>query len=290
MNEIWQELQRPAPDSVNVGDRTLRAGSRVRLRPHARGDILDQMLVGRSAIIEGLDASIDGEIHVAVVIEEDPGRDLGEGRYPGHRFFFALDEIEPLDGVGVPTIRPRILVAGIGNIFLADDGFGVAVAQQLASLPQPGGVDARDFGIRGMDLAYAMQKDYDAVILVDAAQRGEPAGTLSVIDARADLDVPPSIETHGMDPVRVLALARALGHVPERVLVVACEPERIVAPEQWDDMDATLSDAVAHSIPGAVDLVQTLIARLMDELRPKTDAGTSAITHVEIDNGEQSRP
>jgi hydrogenase maturation protease len=261
----------------------------VRLRPRARGDILDHMLVGRSAIIEGLDASIEGEIHVAVVIEEDPGRDLGEGRYPGHRFFFALDEVEPLDESGAPAIRPRILVAGIGNIFLADDGFGVAVAQRLASLPQRAGVEVRDFGIRGMDLAYAMQKDYDAVVLVDAAQRGESAGTLSVIDAQADLEAAPAIETHGMDPVRVLALARALGRVPERILVVACEPQRIAAPEQWEDMDATLSDAVLHAIPAAVDLVHSVIDRLVDELRPSNDSRTTQhTTYVETDNGEQS--
>ena len=284
MSEIWQELRRPAPESVKLGDRTLRAGSRVRLHPHARGDILDQMLAGRAAIVEGLDASIEGEIHVAVVIEEDPGRDLGEGRYPGHRFFFALDELEPLDGSHAPAIRPRILVAGIGNIFLADDGFGVAVAQQLASLPQRAGVDVRDFGIRGMDLAYAMQRDYDAVVLVDAAQRGESAGTLSVIDAAADLDAAPAIETHGMDPVRVLALARALGRVPARVLVVACEPERIVLPEQWDEVDATLSKSVTRAIPAAIDLVHSLINRLVDELGPKDESRT----YLETDNGEQS--
>ena len=271
MSEIWQEIRRAAPESVNIGDRTLRAGSRVRLRPHARGDILDQMLVGRSAVVEALDASIDGQIHVAVVIEEDPGRDLGEGRYPGHRFFFAVDEVEPLDSEETPAPRPRILVAGVGNIFLADDGFGVAVAQQLATLPQRAGVDVRDFGIRGMDLAYAMQKDYDAVILVDASPRGESAGTLSVIDARADLDAAPAIETHGMDPVRVLSLARALGRVPGRVLVVACEPERIVTPEQWDEMDGRLSDTVTQSIPAAIDLVHSLIDRLVDELRVKAD-------------------
>ncbi|HEY2378747.1 MAG TPA: hydrogenase maturation protease [Gemmatimonadaceae bacterium] len=275
MSEIWQELRRPAPESVTLGDHTLRAGSRVRLHPRARGDILDQMLAGRSAIVEGLDESLDGVIHVAVTIEEDPGRDLGESRYPGHRFFFALDEIEPLDTAQALRAQARILVAGIGNIFLADDGFGVAVAQRLAALPRRAGVEVRDFGIRGMDLAYAMQKDYDAVVFVDAAPRGEPAGTLSVIDASADLEGPPAIETHGMDPVRVLALARALGRVPARVLVVACEPERIISPEQWDEMDGTMSEAVTRSIPRAVELVHSVIDRLVDELRRDNHAATA---------------
>ena len=288
MSEIWHEIRRDAPESVNIGDRTLRAGSRVRLRPHARGDILDKMLVGRSAVVEGLDASIDGQIHVAVVIEEDPGRDLGEGRYPGHRFFFAVDEVEPLDSDDTPAPGPRILVAGVGNIFLADDGFGVAVARQLATLPQRPGIDVRDFGIRGMDLAYAMQKGYDAVVLVDASPRGESAGTLSVIDARADLDTTPVIETHGMDPVRVLALARALGRVPDRVLVVACEPERIVTPEDWDEMDGRLSDTVTQSIPAAIDLVRSLIDRLVEEIGIEHDTGArEQTTNLETDHGEQ---
>ena len=106
---------------------------------------------------------------------------LGEGRFPGHRFFFALDEVEPLGGVAAAAPAPaRILVAGIGNIFLGDDGFGVEVARRLAERERAPGVDVVDFGIRGMDLAYALQ-GYDAVVFVDAAPRGERPGTLSVV-------------------------------------------------------------------------------------------------------------
>lgn len=278
MSSIWHELRRPPPETVTLGDRTLRAGSRVRLKPRAHGDVFDQLLAGRSATVEGLDEALDGTIHVAVTIDEDPGRDLGEGRYPGHRFFFGVDEVEPIDDAepredGAPG--PRILVAGVGNVFLGDDGFGVAVAQRLASVPQRPGVDVRDFGIRGMDLAYALQREYDAVIMIDAAPRGEPAGTLSVIDASGDASGPAAIDTHGMDPVKVLALARSLGGVPPRVLVLACEPGRLIAPEHWDEMDMTLSDAVTRAVPEAVTLAEQLIARLIDEPRAASAAAAA---------------
>lgn len=279
MSEIWNELRRPAPESVMVGGVELRSGSRVRLRPRPRGDILDQVLAGRSAVVEGLDEGLDGSMHVAVTIEEDPGRDLGEGRYPGHRFFFSIDEVEPIGGGDATGSRhPRILVAGIGNIFLADDGFGVAVSQQLGMRPARTGVDVRDFGIRGMDLAYAMQREYDAVILIDAAQRGAAPGTLSVIDARVDAEGEAVVDTHGMDPVKVLALARALGRVPPRVVVLACEPERVLGGEQWDDMDMTMSGVVTQAVTEAVSVSEMLIDRLMGELLAATAQGVGAHT------------
>ena len=81
-----------------------------------------------------------------------------------------------------------------------------------------------DFGIRGMDLAYELQEDYDAAILVDAVPRGEPPGTLFVIEPDLDEAASRALDAHGMDPVRVLGLARALGALPPRVLVVGCEP------------------------------------------------------------------
>ena len=286
MSDIWNELRRPAPESVTVDGVTLRSGSRVRLRPHARADILDQVLAGRSAVVEGLDEGLDGTIHVAVTIEEDPGRDLGEGRYPGHRFFFAIDEVEPIDDM--TSRRPHILVAGIGNVFLADDGFGVAVSQQLANRPQRAGVDVRDFGIRGMDLAYAMQRDYDAVILIDAAQRGVAPGTLSIIDARVDAEGEAVVDTHGMDPVKVLAFARALGRVPPRVIVLACEPARVLAGEQWDEMDLTMSDVVTDAVAAAVRLAETLIDRLSGELSAAGASHGEVSGHIEHLSGERT--
>jgi hydrogenase maturation protease len=272
MSDIWSELQRLPPESATIDGVVVRRGSRVRLRPRARGDVFDQALDGRLGIVEGIDEGLDGELQVAVTMDDDPGRDLGEGRYPGHRFFFALAEVEPLPAdeqtVMTDTGRPpRLLVAGIGNIFLGDDGFGVAVAQRLAERAWPHGVDVRDFGIRGMDLAYAMQNDYDAVLFIDATPRGEPPGTLFVIDAAIDADGPLSVDTHGMDPVKVLALARALGRVPARVLVVGCEPSAVIAAEAWDEMDMTLSAPVERAVGEAVPLVESLIERVLDELR-----------------------
>ena len=237
----------------------LRRGSRVRLVPRAGGDIFDIALAGRTAVVEAIEEDLEGGRQVAVTLDDDPGRDLGEARFLGHRFFFGLDEVEPLD-----REAPRILVAGIGNVFLGDDGFGVAVARRLSGQELPPEVEVADFGIRGMDLAYALQADYDAVVFVDTAPRGEAPGTLSVIEPELDPDEV-VIDTHGMDPVRVLGLARALGRVPPRVLVVACEPARIVHGEHDEDLVDELSPPVA----AAVDEAAGLVAELAAELRRK---------------------
>ena len=106
--------------------------------------------------------SVEGDVQLAVVLEDDPGRDLGVARQPAHRFFFSTAEVEPLaGGPAVQPGAPSILVAGIGNVLLADDGFGVEAARLLAQRELPGGVKVADFGIRGMDLAYELQEDYD---------------------------------------------------------------------------------------------------------------------------------
>ena len=113
-----------------------------------------------------------------------------------------------------------MLVAGIGNVFLGDDGFGCALAERIGARP---GADVADFGIRGMDLAYALA-DYDVVVFLDATPRGGEPGTLYVIEADLD-DLPAGFDAHGMDPVTVLALAKTLGvgvaaHVRARVRAV----------------------------------------------------------------------
>src|SRR5947209_6334825 len=226
MSGYWGELERPGPDSVLTGEGVeLRPGSRVRLHPRAGGDVFDLALAGRSAVIEAVEQDIEGAITLAVVVEDDPGRDLGLARQPGHRFFFSPAELEPLDDPP-PAEAPaptRILIAGIGNVFLGDDGFGVALADRLARRQLPAGVEIKDFGIRGMDLAFAMQEGYDAVILLDATPRGERPGTLYVIEADGS-DAAPALDTHGMDPVKVLGLVRAFGGAPPRTFVVGCEP------------------------------------------------------------------
>jgi hydrogenase maturation protease len=115
-----------------------------------------------------------------------------------------------------------------------------------------------------MDLAYALQDGYDTVIFVDAAPRGEAPGTVSLIEPDLDLDEV-VLDTHGMDPLRVLALARAIGQVPERVLLVACEPGVVVDGEQDEDLVGELSEPVSAAVGEAMSLVRALVDDLMGE-------------------------
>ena len=161
--------------------------------------------------------------------------------------------------------RPRILVAGVGNIFLGDDAFGVEVVQGLARRPLPEGVRVVDFGIRGLDLTYALLDGYEAVILVDAAPRGETPGTLYVLDLEgaeppAEGEAGPLIEGHGMDPVRVLRLTAAMGGQVGRLLLVGCEPTPLA---EADEMHMGLSEPVRRAVDEAVTLIEELAARLL---------------------------
>ncbi|MEV6834065.1 hydrogenase maturation protease [Streptomyces sp. NPDC051133] len=158
-------------------------------------------------------------------------------------------------------MTPRLLVAGVGNIFLADDAFGPEVIRALDHRPLPPQVRVRDYGIRGMDLAYDLLDGYATAVLVDAARRGHRPGTLSLIEAEPpDGTVPP--EAHGMDPAKVLALATHLGDEPlPRVLVLACEPE--VLPSGDEDLLPGLSTPVRDAVDRAVDALHTLIPALL---------------------------
>ncbi len=263
--DFWREMEKPGPESVVVEGTELRRGSRVLLRPARRGDVLDLALDGRVGVVEATEEDDSGEVHVVVTLEDDPGRELGEARFVGHRFFFRTDEVVPLDFPPAEApVRRRVLVAGIGNVFLGDDAFGVEVVNRLAERELPAGVDVVDFGIRGMDLAYALQEGYEAVVFVDAAPRGEAPGTLSVIEPELDENAEVALSTHGMDPVRVLALARTLGGVPPRTLVVACEPSSVPAGEHDEDLAEGLSAPVAAAVEGAVTLVQSVVRDLIE--------------------------
>jgi hydrogenase maturation protease len=281
----WDALAGRAPRTVEVDGVHVGRGSLVRLRPRAggdggRADVFDAALAGRVAVVESLMQSIEGDVQLAVVLEDDPGRDLGVAnpmggpRSPatwpvpaplGHRFFFSVAEVEPLPGS--PAMRPdapSVLVAGIGNVLLADDGFGVEAARLLAQRELPAGVKVADFGIRGMDLAYELQEDWDVVVLLDAVPRGQAPGTLFVIehDPGDEADGCAALDPHGMDPLRVLALARVLGAVPPRVLVVGCEPAVVVPPDD-ERLVMELSPLVRTAARRAVELVETLIDDLM---------------------------
>ena len=153
----------------------------------------------------------------------------------------------------------RVLIAGVGNIFLGDDGFGVEVVKRLAGCELPEGVEVKDFGIRGMDLAYALQDDYELVVLVDATPRGERPGTVYLIEPEIEDDGEVTLDTHGMDPVKVIKLSRVLGARPTRTLVVGCEPQVIVTGEDYDDMLMELSEPVLEGVEEAVKLVGSLV-------------------------------
>jgi hydrogenase maturation protease len=154
----------------------------------------------------------------------------------------------------------KILVAGVGNIFLGDDGFGVEVALALSRQQLPEGVSVKDFGIRGFDLAYALLDPWDAVIIVDALPRGEPAGTLYVVEPNlAAASAETAINPHGMDPVRVLNLAASQGTISAQVLVVGCEPL-----DFGDELEGRmgLSAPVQAAVEEAAKMVLELAARI----------------------------
>jgi hydrogenase maturation protease len=244
---------------VTVDGVELGRGSRVVLRPRAGADIFDQAIAGKVAVVDRVDEDMEGLVQLAVVVEDDPGRDLGEMRQPGHRFFFSPEEVEPLAGQAEPATR--VLVAGIGNIFMADDAFGVEVARRLAERDLPPGVEVGDFGIRGIDLMYALGEGWDAAVFVDALPRGEAPGTLFVIEPEPE-DGAVALDAHGMDPVKVLSLARQVGDVPERVLVVGCEPAvRMTGAEE--EVVGELSEPVRAAIDEAVALVESVVQELL---------------------------
>jgi hydrogenase maturation protease len=153
----------------------------------------------------------------------------------------------------------KILVAGIGNIFLGDDAFGVEVIQRLSRRPQANSVSVIDFGIRSYDLAYALMDDWELVILVDALPRGGESGTLYTIepDLSELQEAPSTVDAHSMNPVSVLQLVSALGGERKgRLLVVGCEPATV---EADTDGNMGLSEAARVAADEAVHVVEELI-------------------------------
>jgi hydrogenase maturation protease len=272
MNEWeWQLLEDKTPvDHLELAGVEMRAGSRVRLRPRKGGDVMDIALAGQTATIECIEQDYEGKHHVCVVLDNDPGKDMGFMRQPGHRFFFDAEEVEPLSPdeivstIAVP--KPTILVAGIGNIFLGDDAFGVEVARLLGNRKLPAAVRVVDFGIRGFDLAYALQDGYETTILVDACPHGEAPGTLYVIEPDLkSLDDPTApravVEGHAMNPVNVLRMARAMNIELKNVLLVGCEPETLGGEEGQMGLSAVVEAALEE----AVELVESLIGKVLEE-------------------------
>ena len=151
-----------------------------------------------------------------------------------------------------------ILVACIGNIFLGDDGFGVEVARRLADQPMPPGVVLKDFGIRGLDLTYALLDSWDLVILVDACPRGGQPGEVYLIEPDPVDDRDRGIaDAHGMNPMKVLRLVKSMGGPSNRILIVGCEPADLGGDEEGK---LGLSEPVAAAVGKAANIIGALVS------------------------------
>jgi hydrogenase maturation protease len=151
----------------------------------------------------------------------------------------------------------RVLVAGVGNIFLSDDGFGSEAARQLAFTALPKSVSVVDYGIRGMHLAYDLLDGYEALIIIDTASRGGNPGDVVVIEVGPDDLGQGGLDAHGMEPAAVLASLGALGGRLPRTFVIGCEP-------------ADVSEGMGLSPPVAAAAARTgaiVRALLREELR-----------------------
>lgn len=141
----------------------------------------------------------------------------------------------------------RVLVAAVGNVLRRDDGFGAAVAARLGPLPD--GVEVIETGIGGIALLQELLAGCDGLVLIDAVDRGEPPGTVLVLEPEVGepVHVP---DIHLANPARVLAMAKALGALPERVVLVGCQPGDV------DGLGEGLSPVVERAVPVAVERVR----------------------------------
>lgn len=279
MNEWeWQLLEdKTTVPQLEIAGVQVKTGDRVRLHPRKGGDIMDIALQNQVATIEAIEQDYEGKFHVCVVLDLDPGRDMGLMRQPGHRFFFDADEVEPLlhqeDAQQSIKQTKSILVAGIGNIFMGDDAFGVEVAQRLAARQLPDGVRVVDFSIRGYDLANALQDGFGATILVDAYPHGDAPGTLYLVEPDLEgLNSAPAQDSewdaHSMDPVKVLRLAASMGGPLKRILLLGCEPATL-GPEQGQ---MGLSPEVDRAVEEAVSMLDSLINKILAGEWPTKEA------------------
>ncbi len=161
----------------------------------------------------------------------------------------------------MPEFEKQILVAGVGNAFLADDGFGGAVAAAVERRGAPAGVTVMDFGTGGLDLAYEIMRGYHALVLVDVSRQGGEPGTLYLIEPDLE-EIAPTIEDgeainpHGMDPATVLRFVRAVGGWSGKVVIVACEPGEV------EDLGLGLSPALEAAVDQAIALIDETIGDL----------------------------
>lgn len=161
--------------------------------------------------------------------------------------------------------RPsKILVAGVGNIFMGDDAFGSEVARRLMDEGLPAEVQVTDFGIRSYDLAYALMDGYDVTILVDATSQKQSPGTVYLIEPdQGQLDQIDEImaDPHSMSPENVLRMLRTLGSTPGKLYLIGCEPAIL----EVEDGRIGLSEVVEAAIPQAIELIKSLVHDLLSE-------------------------
>ncbi|MDX6561627.1 MAG: hydrogenase maturation protease [Gaiellales bacterium] len=160
--------------------------------------------------------------------------------------------------------HPQILVAGVGNCWMQDDGFGGEVVRELKTREPQHGVTIEDFGTGGLDLAYEVMRGYDALVLLDVTRGGGPPGTLYVLEPEeaeiaAGIEDGEMIDPHAMDPQTVLRFVRAVSGWPGSVVVIACEPLEV------SDYGLGLTPEVAAAVPRAVELVAETLADLRDK-------------------------
>lgn len=148
-------------------------------------------------------------------------------------------------------MKPRILVAGVGNIFFSDDGFGPEVLRRLLAEKPIEHAHVEDYGIRGLHLAYELLNGYEAAVLVDAVPRNDAPGTLYVIEPSAPTEVG-APDAHRMDLSNVFAFLRMLGGQAPPITIVGCEPATV-------EEGIGLSPAVANAVESALPLVRRVV-------------------------------
>jgi hydrogenase maturation protease len=262
----------PMRDTTWVAGIKIGRGAKVRLRPGHRADAHDMFLDGQLATVARVYQDVDGNDHLAVTIDDDPAAEVME--LQRRFFYFHPDEVELIDPGNPGAMPPRILVAGIGNIFFGDDGFGVEVANRLKDVAMPDGVELTEFGIRGVHLAYQLLDGYDALVLIDALPMGEPPGTVAVIEVAPEDyaptaesmgdDIAPTMDAHTMNPAIVLQMLASLDGKVGRVLVIGCQPHTI-------DERIGLSDVVAEAVDKAVEQFTDVIGDLVADLSSREE-------------------
>jgi hydrogenase maturation protease len=163
----------------------------------------------------------------------------------------------------------RVLIAGIGNIFLGDDAFGVEVVRRLSRHTLPEAVRVVDFGIRSYDLAFAIMDGYDVIVLVDAVSRGEKPGTVYLIEPEMEEASHGTVDVanaHSLNPAGVLQMVRSLGGRPSRLYLVGCEPAVL----DTENGEMGLSASVEAAIPRAMEMIHSLLSELV---RKKPEPG-----------------